>query len=1078
LNPPPRPVPLPVIFENIYSDLRFPNQWVLWRYVWKEDKQKWDKPPYQPNGNLASSTASFTWSSFQDVKATYEHGLNLPVDNPKHFDGIGFVPAKSNLMETQVVFGDLDKCRNKESGDISPDVLEDLKLINSYCELSPSGTGIRFIAKGNPPFPPGKNGRKKGGIELYQSGHYLTITGHRLAEYPATIEKRPDELRAFYEKHFSEPEPEEEKSQEERGLKLTDDQIIALAAQAKNGDKFLKLMSGEWESFKKDDGEQLYPSQSEADLAFCELLAFFTTDPTQIDQIFRRSKLYREKWDRKDYCQNTINLAIERTTEHYQGDASSDSGSGKVPVIRKVSIEDINGAMGMAEDGAIRKVVEFEDENRNKKKFLAWISDCAVFIHTETAYNGETEFVFVGVGAQDKRQVKFMLPAVYLAESRKFKAALINAFGAANKVGELDFETVQKITCNTKLMKRIEIPTWDGNKPLLPGAGVADDVEYKLSKYTPASVYDGDVETAKKCLKSLLRLHKYSPILVTAILGAPAFARWHSNDRFGMALWGLTGSLKTSVVQAALSVYGTGYLDDDALLKHGKANSTQVGATEVFANAGFMPQLLDNVKTVDERDSLQYISTIHAVLEGKDKVRGRKDGGLRDSKTFNCTPIITGEIRPEEASTSARVLNLTWTRPENLEDLSYIQENASAMPVIGYHWLRFLAGTDLNLMDGFNEARSRKMSEFSQKGYTNPGRLATIYTLLRSTWGLLCETAFGDIFREFTDSFVSALNEAIETQGATVTEETEVEKFLVGLKELLASNPGLIQSKDGRTILGRVIGKWTDEGLFLLPSEVLSELAKIGVFTQKPTVDSLTKALHATGKLVVGEGQHLKQRRRMNGTLVRGWLLAMRTLDTCLFPPTGNAQNDNGRSNVPTDPTVPSENEREFSRGKIERLSETEKDLNENSGNTGNTGNSTDNSKVTDNDLIGSKDVPSGVPSGQNGRNICGIGPHPRKDAPTPGRLKAIYRPTDEALEYSGLALNHATKSEGYVKCVSCGSDITNKTQVTKNGKTYCRECGILSNPDKDCGSCDVFLKGDKSAVKCDPCSYLGRAIA
>lgn len=970
---PPRPVPLPVNFENIPEDLRLLNQWVLWRYVRKEDKYKWDKPPLQPNGEHSGATAKLTWSSFQAVREAYERGLNLPVDDPLHFDGIGFVPTKNKKGEIQIVFGDLDKCRDPETGEISVDAREDLDLINSYCEPSPSGTGLRFIAKGNPPFPIGKNGRKKGNFELYQSDHYLTITGHGLQGYPATIEKRPDELNEFYRKRFGEPEKENKDGSSQVN---TDDRIIALAAQAHNSPKFLKLMEGEWKSIKKENGEPLYPSQSEADLALCELLAFYIQDPEQIDRIFRRSKLFREKWERQDYRETTIKLAIERTKEHYNGNGSSDSK----PALRSVSLDDPIGAVGLDSDGTIKTVVCYTDS----QKVLKWLSDCAVYIDTETVANNETEFMFQGVGAKDHRPISFTLPASSLADPRKFKAALINAFGACNRVGHLDFETVQRLTRNTRLMRRIEVPTWSASTPLLPGVGLADNVEYKLSALTPADVYDGDIEAAKECLRKLLRLHRYAPILVAAILGAPAFARWHNNDRFGLALWGLTGSLKTSVAQAALSVYGTGYMDDEAILKHGRAGATQVATLEVFANAGILPQLLDNVKSVDEKDNLQYISTIQAIIEGREKQRGKKDGGLRDSRTFACTPIITGEIRPEEASTSARVLNLTWTRPEDLNALSYIQENVSIMPVIGYHWLRFLANTELNLIEGFSEARGRKMAEFSQKRYTNPGRLATIYTLLRSVWGILCESPFGDVFHEFKDSFVSSLNQATEEQGSMVTDETEAERFLAGLKELLASNPSLVQSKDGKTLLGRVIGKETDEGLFLLPSETLSELAKIGIFTQKPTVDSLTKALHAAGKLVVKDSEHLKPQLRMNGVKARGWLLSP---ETCPIPSpvTGDAKNDSGKPNVSDVPGVSAENEREkFSDENLD-----EKELHKSTGDTGDTGDSIDNNNVTDSDLIDSKSVSGSVSGDQkNGDMIleCGIGPHPRRDALAPGK--------------------------------------------------------------------------------------------
>ncbi|MBC8236154.1 hypothetical protein H8E77_41940, partial [bacterium] len=59
-------------------------------------------------------------------------------------------------------------------------------------------------------------------------------------------------------------------------------------------------------------------SHSEADLALCCLLTFWTGgDPDRIDKLFRQSGLYREKWEREDYRDDTINAALELTTEFY-----------------------------------------------------------------------------------------------------------------------------------------------------------------------------------------------------------------------------------------------------------------------------------------------------------------------------------------------------------------------------------------------------------------------------------------------------------------------------------------------------------------------------------------------------------------------------------------------------------------------------------------------------------------------------------------------------------------------------------------------------------------------------------------
>ena len=363
----PRPIALLVIFEGIPDELKHLDQWVLWRFIWMEKKEKWDKPPFQSDGNYASSTANDTWSSFQAIKEAYDRGLSLPVDDPLHFDGVGFVPAKVSQAENILQFGDLDKCRDMETGALSPEAKADLDLIKSYCEISPSGTGIRFIAKGAPPYPAGKDGGKNGGIELYQARHYLTITGHRLEEYPATIETRTEELNEFYNLHFGAGEDEPDQPKESpQPTKLTDDQIICLASKAANSKKFMALMGGDING---------YPSHSEADQALCNILAFYTTSKGQIDTIFRRSGLYREKWERADYRESTIRKALSLYSGALQRPGGPGTSRGD-PSIRPVSVDDEEGHVGIGPKGTICKVAELEDKKSGEtKEFLAWVSD-------------------------------------------------------------------------------------------------------------------------------------------------------------------------------------------------------------------------------------------------------------------------------------------------------------------------------------------------------------------------------------------------------------------------------------------------------------------------------------------------------------------------------------------------------------------------------------------------------------------------------------------------------------------------------------------------------------------------------
>ena len=93
-----------------------------------------------------------------------------------------------------------------------------------------------------------------------------------------------------------------------------------LLAEALSKDKkFRRLFTGD------NSG---YPSQSEADLAVCSKIAFWwrvphTGDRDVIDRIYRQGQFYkqgREKWEREDYRQATIDMALEGTASRSSGD--------------------------------------------------------------------------------------------------------------------------------------------------------------------------------------------------------------------------------------------------------------------------------------------------------------------------------------------------------------------------------------------------------------------------------------------------------------------------------------------------------------------------------------------------------------------------------------------------------------------------------------------------------------------------------------------------------------------------------------------------------------------------------------
>ena len=88
-------------------------------------------------------------------------------------------------------------------------------------------------------------------------------------------------------------------------LTMDDQDIIVKIRGARNGAKFDRLYAG--------DDEEHGGDKSAADLAFVSMLTFYTDDVAQILRILQQSDRWREKWERQDYQQRTIDRALKRT---------------------------------------------------------------------------------------------------------------------------------------------------------------------------------------------------------------------------------------------------------------------------------------------------------------------------------------------------------------------------------------------------------------------------------------------------------------------------------------------------------------------------------------------------------------------------------------------------------------------------------------------------------------------------------------------------------------------------------------------------------------------------------------------
>lgn len=274
-------------------------QFVVWRSEF--DNNRWTKIPYDPkSGKRASTISPATWATFDEaLAACYEDGS---------YDGIGFVLT----LKDEFIAVDLDKCHDANTYTIEPWAQDIIDELDSYTEISPSGTGIRILLRGKLP----SDCHRKGNIEVYEDARFVTITGHPLLGLEE-VEDRYEAITAWHAKVFppaATPMLGDSSPASQIGaIALSDQEILEKAFRAKNGDKTQCLYNGDISSYGNNP--------SSADLGLIKRLSFYTQDVVQLDRLFRTSRLHRGKWDERrgkhTYGYMTILRALRDASSTY-----------------------------------------------------------------------------------------------------------------------------------------------------------------------------------------------------------------------------------------------------------------------------------------------------------------------------------------------------------------------------------------------------------------------------------------------------------------------------------------------------------------------------------------------------------------------------------------------------------------------------------------------------------------------------------------------------------------------------------------------------------------------------------------
>jgi putative DNA primase/helicase len=161
--------------DSVPSFLRSLPQWIHWAATEEKNDGRFNKVPVSSTGFNINAHDSKNWMTFEKVIQSFDPSVHSGI-------AIDLTGSKVKMVDTSeevfLIGVDLDRCvlcvNQDGSPALTPHAQEIIDALNSYWEVSPSGTGIRAFFYADTKIP----GKNKDGAEIYSEGRFLTVTGH------------------------------------------------------------------------------------------------------------------------------------------------------------------------------------------------------------------------------------------------------------------------------------------------------------------------------------------------------------------------------------------------------------------------------------------------------------------------------------------------------------------------------------------------------------------------------------------------------------------------------------------------------------------------------------------------------------------------------------------------------------------------------------------------------------------------------------------------------------------------------------------------------------------------------------
>ena len=445
---------------EIPQELKLVSNWVLWRAEWNEKQQNYGKVPYSINGYRASTTNEKTWCDFESVSIEYE------VD--EQYSGIGFVLSDDNNF----VCLDIDNAIDKK-GQINSELA--LKMMQlTYCEKSPSGTGLHCFFKGKLP----DNRKKKRtdlDIELYGSARFMTVTGCIIGQND--ICDNQEVLNTLVEDYFKEDLPVNDVVREESNtnMQLSDEDIINIMMKSKQKGKIKDLLQGTYESY--------FESSSEAVQSLLHYLAFYTgKNKQQMERIFLNYNNLTDKWESKrgntTWGQLELDKAINNQSEVY-----SPFNDFNV-IFEKETVKDKLKRLGN-EERAYMEQLWIEEGSKGRKPTVISPNRCAHLLKENL------NFILFDLEENTKLAMYRAEEGIYTQNVSYIKRVIswLEPKLNSNKADEVIYHLKNRVDIKSKTNSPVLIPVKNG---------VFNRKTKQLESFTPEYVFTTKINTAYK----------------------------------------------------------------------------------------------------------------------------------------------------------------------------------------------------------------------------------------------------------------------------------------------------------------------------------------------------------------------------------------------------------------------------------------------------------------------------------------------------------------------------------------------------------------------------------------------------